>query len=95
MTKMTIITLTKLHSGFRNLPDVWTFNHHLAIDTNGDFQADFVLPPSLALGEDMLGRPAVYDNIGTHYDVSITDTGNPVLIGRPDHQVILQPASNR
>lgn len=94
MTKMTTITLTKLHSGFRNLPDAWTLNHHLAIDTNGDFQADFKLPSGLALGEDMLGRPAVYDRTGTHYDVSITDTGSPVLIGRPDQLVALHPATD-
>ncbi|WP_186415424.1 hypothetical protein [Pannonibacter sp. P2PFMT1] len=89
---MTTVTLSKLHSGFANISDCWTLQHHHQVAENGDYSAEFALPEGLRVGENIVGSAAIYDQANNHYDVSIADDGAPVLIG-PDQQVRLSPAA--
>ena len=79
---MNTVTLYKIHSGFNNVRNTFELEKHFADEEKGDFGAEYTLPEGYTVGENIVGRPMIFDQTGIGCEITEHTSGRPQLFSR-------------
>lgn len=88
----TILTLTKIRSGFANVAATFELGARPDLDSHLALTLNYSLPDGFTVAESAMAGPQVYGPDGTHYDIVEHSSGHPQLIGAGRLMPVLLPA---